>query len=271
MTMKQSPAGMYLHSNSKLHRMNAQIKLLLLLLFLVCTLISRSPVSFALLLTCLLIGVKISELPARQIFGAVIHLRWFFLFIFIMNVFFYDGGRSGGMIALSWNGVGQAIRVVMMTAFVLMAGSLYTSTTPPIRIVHSMQWILSPLRHVRVPIRQIALIFSAAMQFIPILYEEADRIKKAQIARGAGWEQRGLIRRAMGILSLVLPVFVVAFRRADELALAMESRGYMAGDSSGSFVRAGFSRRNLTVVFSGFAVLGFILCLELLWKKIVVI
>ncbi len=232
------PVGMYIHGNSAIHRMLPELKLLLFAEFIFAVFLSDSLLDFCGLAIVLLWGTFLSKLKLRQVFGLVLKLCWFFVVIFLMNALFYRTQENVNsetvwftwrFLKISKEGLFQGFCVVFRTVMILVAGTIYTSTTSPVQIIESLQWGMIPLAYLRVPVRQIAVIFSAAIQFIPTLYEETDMIKKAQIARGARFERRGLIAKATGVLPMVLPVFVVSFRRADELALAMESRGYSAG------------------------------------------
>lgn len=271
--MNEVPAGMYIHSNSKLNRTMPELKLLFFVQWIFSVLLSNSVFSWGLLLLMVCIGIRLSGMKGGQVCRGVIQLRWFFVMIFVMNALFFRPPESAqsmlplfsyGIIRIYLPGVIQGIRVVFRTAMVLAGASLYTSSTPPVSIIKSLQWFLLLLCRFRVPVRHIAVIFSAAIQFIPTLYEETDRVKRAQIARGARLEQRGLIARARGVLPVVLPVFVLSFQRADELALALESRGYAVTDNDTREHGVRFRAGEKLAALSGFALVA----LVVLWDYV---
>ena len=153
-------------------------------------------------------------------------MGWFFLLIFAMNALFFatdDAIWHWWILTLSVPGIVQGAQVTVRLALILVMSNVLTCTTPPLEITGAIQTLLSPLR---LPVEDIAMILSVAVQFIPTLLEETDTIRKAQIARGARFESRRLHERAQAMLPLIVPIFLSAFKRADELAMAMEARGY---------------------------------------------
>jgi energy-coupling factor transport system permease protein len=182
--------------------------------------------SLALLLAVTAAVVAVCGLPLRTALASVARMGWFFLLIFVMNALFFatdDAIWHWWILTLSVPGIVQGAQV---TVRLLVMSNVLTCTTPPLEITGAIQTLLSPLRLVRLPVEDIAMILSVAVQFIPTLLEETDTIRKAQIARGARFESRRLHERAQAMLPLIVPIFLSAFKRADELAMAMEARGY---------------------------------------------
>ena len=184
---------------------------------------------YALLLAVTAAVVAICGLPLRTALASVARMGWFFLLIFVMNALFFatdDAIWHWWILTLSVPGIVQGAQVTVRLALILVMSNVLTCTTPPLEITGAIQTLLSPLRLVRLPVEDIAMILSVAVQFIPTLLEETDTIRKAQIARGARFESRRLHERAQAMLPLIVPIFLSAFKRADELAMAMEARGY---------------------------------------------
>ena len=184
---------------------------------------------YALLLAVTAAVVAICGLPLRTALASVARMGWFFLLIFAMNALFFstdDAIWHWWILTLSVPGIVQGAQVTVRLALILVMSNVLTCTTPPLEITGAIQTLLSPLRLVRLPVEDIAMILSVAVQFIPTLLEETDTIRKAQIARGARFESRRLHERAQAMLPLIVPIFLSAFKRADELAMAMEARGY---------------------------------------------
>lgn len=226
--MTSLPAGVFLPGVSPLHRLNATVKLLCFFLLLAAAIGASGPLGYALAVFFTAAATRLSGLSAAAVLRPLLHLRIFFLFIFMMNVLFSGGGRllwHAWIFSVSTAGIARGLNVVFHVALILILSNLLTMTTPPTALTDAVQHLLQPLEPLHVPTGEIAAIVSIAVQFIPTLAEEADTIKKAQIARGARFESKKLSERAASYLPLILPIFLAAFRRADELALAMEARG----------------------------------------------
>lgn len=150
-----------------------------------------------------------------------------------MNAFFYSSDDclfSIGLISISRTGLIQGLHIAVNVSLVIIWGNILISTTSPMELTDAISFYLSPLRLIKIPTEEITLILSVSMQFVPILLNEAKSIKTAQIARGAEFESKNLLKKAKCILPLIVPVFLTAFKRADELSQAMEARGYRGGN-----------------------------------------
>jgi energy-coupling factor transport system permease protein len=226
------PTGQFIPGSSPLHRLDARVKLACLLLLTAAAAAAASWVHFVLLILAAGAAAVLSRLPPGAILGQLRQLRWFFLTIFAMNAFFSGGGTplwSWGILSLTAEGCARGAGVAARVALVLVFSGALTCTTPPLALTDAIEWTLSPLRLVRVPVDDAALILSAAIQFIPTLLEEAETLRLAQTARGARFESRNPLVRASCYPALAVPIFLAAFRRADELAMAMEARGCRGG------------------------------------------
>ncbi len=226
--MKNLPNGMYQYGNSVIHRMDITVKLVLFLILAAAVSAAHSPVGYAVMIVFVLFVLLLSRIGFRQAIGGIPALLWFFIVIFIMNLLFFDADHAWirlWIFSPSYAGMLQGMKVVVRVTLFVLFSNILNSTTPPAGLTDAIENFLSPLSVFKVPVGQAALIISAAVQFIPVLTFEAQMIKKVQTARGAGFDSKRIFSRAKAVLPMLVPVFISAFRRADELALAMEARG----------------------------------------------
>ena len=215
--------------SSLLHKMDPRIKIASLGCAIAVIIMAHNLWSYILAVAvtiAMCIGAKIRP---KDSLGPVLYLFPFFVIIFLMNFLFNDKGKPWGkwwIFAPSLPGLLQGINVVVKVILVMASSACLLISTPPVEMTYALQSLISPLRFLGVPVGQIALIISVAIEFIPSLFEEFNLIKEAQTARGAQFESTNIFKRAKAYLPLFLPIFMTAFRRADELSLAMEARGY---------------------------------------------
>ncbi len=241
--MRTLPAGQYIPGDSVLHKLDARVKILCLFILIAAVIGASSLWGYALVLVTIFALIPLSRLPLRCAVAPVHRMGWFLLVIFLMNALFFEGEdalASWGIFQLSRGGLRQGCRVVGNVVFILILGNLLTLTTLPTQVTTALESLIKPLKLVGVPTGEVAMIISLAIQFIPILMEETELIKMAQIARGARLESKKLSERAASYLPLVVPVFISAFRRADELSLAMEARGYRTAGNCAKRTRKPF-------------------------------
>ncbi len=223
------PAGRFLPGSSIIHRLDARAKLISFLILIAAAVSASTIWGYALAFLVTAAIAALSKLPPRTVLDSVRWLGTFFAFIFLMNALFSGGSSplfSFWIFAVSAEGIAQGINAVLRFMLVIVLGGIFTCTTSPRDITGAIEALMKPLKLIRVPVEDVAMILGIAVQFIPTLIEETDIIKKAQIARGAHFESRRLGERALSFASLAVPIFLSAFRRADELSVAMEARGY---------------------------------------------
>jgi energy-coupling factor transport system permease protein len=231
--IKNVSLGQYFPGNSIIHRMDPRMKLVLVvaiivLIFLMDTLIGNLVVFGFLVLTIILSGVNI-----KFVLRGLKPLWFIIILTFVLNTFFYSGGTelfSWWIFRVSEEGLMNAIRLAVRLIFLITATTMLTLTTSPIALTDGIESLLKPLKKVKFPVHELAMMMTIAMRFIPTLIEETDKIMKAQTARGAEFDSGSIFKRAAGMVPLLVPLFVSAFRRADELAFAMESRCYNGGE-----------------------------------------
>ncbi len=225
--------GQYYPANSVVHRLDARVKLLLTLLFVVAVFFIKSYFGF-MLTTVVLIGIiLIARLPMMSVLKSVKGVLLIVIFTSLLNLFLTKDGEvlvHWQIFTITKNGVHIAIKMVLRLVLLISGASLLSLTTTPVALADGVEGLMSPLKLIKVPVRDIAMIMSIALRFIPTLFEETNKIISAQKARGASFDTGGLFARAKALLPVLIPLFVNSFRRADELAFAMDARCYNATD-----------------------------------------
>ena len=173
----------------------------------------------------------IQKWPERIAKSYVCYVRWIIIFTFVINVFFLPGDPiwSFGFIKITEQGISQAIFMALRLIFLVLGTSMLTLTTSPMDLTDGIERLLNPFNKIGLPVHELAMMMTIALRFIPTLLDETDKIMKAQMSRGADFESKNLVSRAKNLVPLLVPLFVSAFRRAEELAMAMEARCYRGG------------------------------------------
>ena len=239
--MNNRLTGQYIPGSSALHRLDARAKLYCFILLIAAVILTNSIYGYTAIIAFVAVLIAISGMNISTAVGSVRRMLWFFVLIFIMNALFFSSDNAiwhWWIFTLSEEGMVQGFNVVFRILIILVISTIFTLVTPPIEITTAIQALLKPLKLIRLPADEIAMIISVAIQFIPTLLEESDTIKKAQIARGARFESKKLHERASAMLPLIVPMFLSAFKRADELSMAMEARGYR-GEKFRSHIKNG--------------------------------
>ena len=225
--------GQYFPGNSVIHRLDPRVKIVLTLAIIVALFLAKSV--YAYLLTALLIfgTVLLSRVPASFIFKGLKPLLFIVIFTAIFNVFFTEGTPifQFGFFRATYEGLWIAVFMVVRLLFLVTVTTVLTLTTSPILLTDGLESLLAPLTVIKVPAHELAMMMTIALRFIPTLLEETDKIMKAQSARGADFESGNLLQRAKAMIPILVPLFISAFRRADELAVAMECRCYHGGEN----------------------------------------
>jgi len=233
--MKNISLGQYYPSNSLIHKLDGRTKILLATIFIISVFFCKSLLSFAFLLAVTLAIVFISRIPLRIIFRSLRAIVFILIFTFIINIFLTKG--DGDPLIDWWifkiyiDGVWNALFIAVRILCLILSSSVFISfTTTPIQLTYSIESLLSPLKRIKVPVHDFAMMMSIVLRFIPALSEETEKIMTAQKSRGADFESGSLISRAKALIPILIPLFVSAFRRSDELATAMECRCYHGGE-----------------------------------------
>lgn len=224
--------GQYYPGNSCIHRLDPRTKILSVLFYMVMVFMADSPLSYGLLIALILLGTLLAKLPAGLLLRSLKPL-WVIILLTMGIHFVTDPGKvlwSWKFITLTEEGIILGIKMSLRLVLLLLISSLMTFTTSPIVLTDGIESLLRPFKKIGVPAHELAMMMTIALRFIPTLLEETDRIMKAQMSRGADFSSGNIMKRARNMLPILIPLFISAFRRADELALAMEARCYRGGE-----------------------------------------
>ena len=230
--LKDITLGQYFPGESYIHNMDARIKIVLAVVFMIVIFCINSICGYLALVLFTIFMIGISKIPFRYMLKAIKPVLFFVVFTAILNILFTRNGEvlwNAGFIVVTKDGVANAIYMIFRITFLVMGTSLLTYTTSPIELTDGMERLLSPFSKIGLPSHELAMMMSIALRFIPTILEETDKITKAQTARGADFESGNVFNRAKALIPLLVPLFISAFRRADELAMAMECRCYHGG------------------------------------------
>lgn len=239
--------GQYYPSGSRLHVLDPRVKIVCTLLYLISLFLFDSPWSY--LMATLFLGsvILISKVPFKFIVRGLKPIIMLLMITVVFNLFL---NRTGNVLVTFWvfqitdNGLRTAVFMAIRLIYMILGSSLMTFTTTPNALTDGIERLLWPLHKIKVPVHEIAMMMSIALRFIPILLEETDKIMKAQIARGADLESGNIIQKAKAMVPILVPLFVSAFRRANDLAMAMEARCYRGGDGRTKMKPLVYQRRD---------------------------
>ncbi len=231
--LKDITLGQYFPGTSPIHRLDPRTKLILLVLYIAALFTASNWVSYGAMFAVLAITIAISQIPLKSIVSGLKPLVMILVFTGILNIFFTTGEKllvKFWVVTIYWEGIIRAV-FMMLRILMLIAGTfLLTYTTSPIALTDGLESLLGPLKKIKVPVHELSMMMCIALRFIPTLIEETDKIMSAQKARGADFESGKLMQRVKALVPILVPLFISAFRRADELATAMECRCYQGGD-----------------------------------------
>ena len=229
MALKDITLGQYFPGNSVVHRLDPRTKLIAVVLYIVALFLCRFFVTYAIMFAALCLCIKLSKVPVKSIVGGLKPVLLIVIITALLNLFYTPGTHvllKVWVLTVTLEGVFAAFFMVIRIMMLIAGTFLLTYTTSPILLTDGLEALLNPLKKIKVPVHELAMMMSIALRFIPTLIEETDKIMCAQRARGADFETGNLIQRAKALIPLLVPLFISAFRRADELAVAMECRCY---------------------------------------------
>lgn len=227
--------GQYVPGNSPLHRIAPPFKIILIILYIVLLFIINKPFSYVIFTIYSAALIIISAVPLKMILKGIRPMLWILVLTAIMNLLMTPGEAVLSIPIFSWTlnitkeGIEAGSIMAVRLLYLIIGTSFLTLTTSPLQLTDGIEKLLKPLNKIKVPSHEIAMMMTIAIRFIPTLAEETDKIMKAQTARGADFETGNIIKRARAMMPLLVPLFISAFRRADELATAMEARCYRGG------------------------------------------
>ena len=230
--LKDITLGQYFPGNSIVHRLDPRTKLLALVGYIVALFMAKSWLSYGVCLVFLSLVIGISTIPMKSIVKGMKPLVMILIFTGLLNLLFTGGENvlvKLGPITITGEGVIRAVFMVARILMLITGTFLLTYTTSPIALTDGLESLLNPLKKIKVPVHELSMMMCIALRFIPTLIEETDKIMSAQKARGADFENGSLMQRVKALVPILVPLFISAFRRADELATAMECRCYQGG------------------------------------------
>lgn len=230
--LKDITIGQYFPGDTFIHKLDPRIKILIIGLFITSLFFINSFFPYIFIFGFIISVISISKVPFKFILKGLKPLLFIILITFSINVFMTKGEvlYSLGPLTVTKEGIRQAVFMALRLILLITGTSLLTLTTSPIALTDAIEKLLSPFKKVGLPAHELAMMMTIALRFIPTLLEETDKIMKAQMARGADFESGNILSRAKNLVPLLVPLFINAFRRADELATAMEARCYRGGD-----------------------------------------
>lgn len=227
--LKDITIGQFFPGESAVHRIDPRVKIVLVMAMIITLFLGAGPASYGLFIVFLLSVVRISKIPLKMVVRGLRPILFIVIFTAVLNLFYTPGDvyiLQWGFLRISTAGVKTAILMVLRIMLLIVGTSMLTYTTSPIQLTDGLESLLSPLKKLHAPVHELAMMMSIALRFIPTLIEETDKIMAAQKARGADFESGSIVQRARALVPILVPLFISAFRRADELATAMECRLY---------------------------------------------
>ena len=252
--IKDITIGQYIPGDSYLHKADPRIKIILTLVYMILVLLVNNYIGYLILILFIIIAVIVSAVPILYTLKGLKPVIFIIVFAAVMNIFFYSGSKSSvllhiAFINITYEGINASIKMFFTITLIMIGSSLMTLTTTPILLTDGLEKLLEPLKKLHVPVHEIAMMMTIALRFIPTLLEETDKIMKAQASRGADFESGNLIQRAKSFVPILVPLFVSAFRRADDLATAMEARCYKGSEGRTRMKQLRFTRVDLVLSF----------------------
>ena len=263
--LKDITLGQYFPGNSPVHLLDPRTKLIMLVVYIAALFVATWWISYAVMFLFLITVIAVSRIPLKSIVKGLKPLLFILVFTGILNVFFTPGENvivSFWGISITWDGLERA-GLMMLRILMLITGTfLLTYTTSPIALTDGLESLLGPLKKLHLPVHELAMMMCIAMRFIPTLIEETDKIMSAQKARGADFETGKLLDRVKALVPILVPLFISAFRRADELATAMECRCYQGGDGRTKMKLLRYKLRDFKTFGLGIVVLAAVITLR---------
>ena len=228
--LKDITLGQYFPGNTVAHKLDPRTKIILVIVYIVALFQANGWIGYAVVTAVTAACMALSKIKPTQMFKGIRPMLVIIVLTAALNIFYTQGTpvRPGWII--TWEGIARAVQMVLRIVLLISGTFLLTYTTSPIALTDGLELLMNPLKKLKVPVHEMTIMMSMALRFIPTLISETDKIMSAQKARGADFETGSLVQRAKALLPILVPLFVSAFKRADELAVAMESRCYHGGE-----------------------------------------
>lgn len=246
--MRDITLGQYYPVDSPVHRLDPRTKIILIFLYIVAVFMVNTLPMYIPVAAYIVLAAALAKLPMKMLLRSIRPMRILLVITFVLNLFFASGQKALlqiGNFVIWEEGMVTALVFTFRLILLVVGSSILTLTTAPVTLTDGLERLASPLKIIRFPAHEMAMMMTIALRFIPTLIEEADKIMKAQTARGADFETGNLIARAKAMIPLLVPLFISAFRRAGDLAMAMEARCYRGGEGRTRLHKLAFTRRDL--------------------------
>ena len=249
--LKDITLGQYFPGDTIVHRLDPRTKLILVVLYIVALFQAKGWIGYAVVLAVTIVCMALSHISFTNIFKGLKPMLFIIVLTALLNLFYTEGREIIPGWHMTWEGLDRAVKMILRIMLLITGTFLLTYTTSPMALTDGLEMLMGPLKKIKVPVHEMTIMMSMALRFIPTLIEETDKIMSAQKARGADFENGSLIQRAKALLPILVPLFVSAFRRADELAVAMESRCYHGGEGRTRMKTLQFARRDYIALALG--------------------
>ena len=262
--LKDITLGQFFPGNSPIHKMDPRAKLVMLMVYIVALFVAVNWISYAVMFAFLAGCIAISKIPVKNLLRGMKPMLMILAFTAILNIFFTEGETvlvEFWRISITLEGLIRAFFMMIRILMLITGTFLLTYTTSPIALTDGLESLLNPLKVIKVPVHELSMMMCIALRFIPTLIEETDKIMSAQKARGADFETGSLMQRVKALVPILVPLFISAFRRADELATAMECRCYHGGEGRTKMKLLRYNRRDYLAYGFGILLLAGVITL----------
>ena len=260
--LKDITLGQYFPGDTVVHRLDPRTKLILVIVFIVALFQANSWPGYGLVMLAALGSMALAKIKPGTMFKGVKPMLFIIALTALLNIFYTAGTPVLPGWIITWEGIARAVQMILRIVLLISGTFLLTYTTSPIALTDGLELLLGPLKKLHVPVHEMTIMMSMALRFIPTLISETDKIMSAQKARGADFETGSLFQRAKALLPILVPLFVSAFKRADELAVAMESRCYHGGEGRTRMKKLQMAGRDWAALGLGFAFLAAMIVLK---------
>jgi len=260
--LKDITLGQYFPGNTLVHRLDPRTKIIFIVLYIVSLFQAQSWLGYLLVALLMAVCMKISKISPKNIFKGLKPMIFIICLTAVLNIFYTKGTPVVEGWIITWEGIDRAVKMVLRITLLITGTFLLTYTTSPMALTDGLEKLMNPLKKIKVPVHEMTIMMSMALRFIPTLIEETDKIMSAQKARGADFETGNLMQRAKALIPILVPLFVSSFRRADELAVAMESRCYHGGEGRTRMKQLKFAGIDIGALVFGVAFLAGMIILK---------
>ena len=260
--LKDITLGQYFPGDTVVHRLDPRTKLILVIVFIVALFQANSWPGYGLVTLAALGSMALAKIKPGTMFKGVKPMLFIIALTALLNIFYTAGTPVLPGWIITWEGIARAVQMILRIVLLISGTFLLTYTTSPIALTDGLELLFQPLKALHLPVHEMTMMMSMALRFIPTLISETDKIMSAQKARGADFETGNLIQRAKALLPILVPLFVSAFKRADELAVAMESRCYHGGEGRTRMKQLRMERRDYIALLLGAVLLAGMILLK---------